>query len=69
MPQPLREAPLIKAQAKCQLLKLLIRLSFELNLIKSTQYFQLSTDLKEIGKMLGGWINYARSGLSQKTTD
>lgn len=62
LPRPLREAPLIKANAKCEMLKLLIRMSFELKLLESTPYFQLSSDLREIGRMLGGWIKFVRSG-------
>ena len=62
LPRPLREAPLIKANAKCELLKMLNRMCFELKLIESTQYFQMSADLQEIGKMLGGWVKYVRSG-------
>ena len=62
LPRPLREAPLVRANAKCELLKLLNRMCFELELIESTQYFQISARLQEIGKMLGGWIKYIRSG-------
>ena len=62
LPRPLREAPLIRANAKCELLKLLNRMCFELKLIESTKYFQISADLQEVGKMLGGWIKYVRSG-------
>lgn len=66
LPRPLREAPLVKAEAKCELLKLLIRLCFELNLLKSTQYFQLTANLQEIARMLGGWIIYVRSGPNKR---
>jgi len=62
LPRPLRETPLIKANAKCEMLKLLIRMSFELKLVEDTQYFQLSANLREVGKMLGGWIKFVRSG-------
>ncbi|MBI4087203.1 MAG: four helix bundle protein [Candidatus Liptonbacteria bacterium] len=62
LPRPLREASLIKANAKCEILKMLIRMSFELKILENTQYFQLSSELREIGKMLGGWIKFVRSG-------
>ena len=62
LPRPLREAPLIRANAKCELVKLLNRMCFELKLIESTQYFQMTADLRQVGKELGGWINYVRSG-------
>lgn len=67
LPRPLREAPLIKANARCEMLKLLIRMSFELKLLESTPYFQISSDLREIGRMLGGWIKFVRSGPYVKT--
>ena len=62
LPRPLREAPLIKANVKCETLKLLVRMSFELKILEDTQYFQLSSDLREIGKMLGGWMKFVRNG-------
>lgn len=62
LPRPLREAPLMKANAKCEMLKMLARMCFELKLIESTQYFQITADLREIGKMLWGWVRYVRSG-------
>ncbi len=62
LPRPLREAPLIKANSKCELLKMLNRMCFEMQLIESTQYFQMSADLRQIGRELGGWIHYVRSG-------
>jgi hypothetical protein len=67
LPKPLREPSLIRASAKCELLKILVRLSFELDLIGSTQYFQLIADLKEVNKMLCGWVAYVRSGPSKKS--
>jgi 23S rRNA-intervening sequence protein len=61
MPMPLRESQLLKAEAKCELSKLLIRLSCESKIIGNTQYYQLMTNLQEVGKMLRGWIKYIRS--------
>ena len=63
LPCPLREMPLIKANSHCELLKLLIRMTYELALINPTQYFHLSAQLQGIGKMLGGWIKFVRSGI------
>lgn len=60
LPAPLREAPLLRAQAKCDLLKILIRLSCEEKILVETQYFQIVSDLREISKMIGGWIKYTR---------
>lgn len=61
MPMPLREAHLLKAEAKCELAKILIRLSCENKIINNTQYYQLMANLQEIGKMLRGWIKYIRT--------
>ncbi|MEK7637199.1 MAG: four helix bundle protein [Patescibacteria group bacterium] len=60
MPLPLRESLLLRAMAKCELTKILIRLSCESSIINNTQYFQLMSNLQEVGKMLGGWIKYIR---------
>jgi len=61
MPMPLREANLLKAEAKCELSKLLVRLCCEGKIIDNTQYYQLMANLQEIGKMLRGWIKYIRN--------
>jgi len=62
MPRPLRETPLIEAASACETTKILLRLCLELGIFVNTQYFQFSADLTEIGKMLGGWIGYVRTG-------
>jgi hypothetical protein len=62
MPRPLREAPLLRAHAKCELLKLLVRMSFELGIVTDQRYFELAAGLREIGKMLGGWMKFVRNG-------
>jgi hypothetical protein len=66
LPKPLREMPLIDANAKFEVLKLLMRATAELGILVNTQYFQLSADLAEIGRMLGGWLVYVRSGPNNK---
>jgi len=45
-----------KIGVKLDLLKVLIRLSFETKCIDSKKYQSLSSQLVEIGRMLGGWI-------------
>ncbi len=45
-----------KAGIKLELLKILIRLSYEIKCIDSKKYQQSSLQIIEIGKMLGGWI-------------
>lgn len=57
----LREPFLYKASAKCGVLKLLIRLSWDLNLLNHRQYLILEGQLQEISKMIGGWIKYCRT--------
>ncbi|MBD3282407.1 MAG: diversity-generating retroelement protein Avd [Candidatus Portnoybacteria bacterium] len=57
----LREPILHKASAKCNLLKLLIRLCYDLNLFNERQYISLESQIQEIGKMIGGWIKFART--------
>lgn len=57
----LREPILHRASAKCSLLKLLIRLGYDLNLFKEKEYINLESKAREIGKMIGGWIKFIRT--------
>jgi hypothetical protein len=50
--------PLNSARVKIELLKRLIRISQELNIISSKKYIELEIDLQEISKMTNGWIKY-----------
>ncbi len=45
-----------QVDTKIQLLKLLMRLSYETKSIDIKKYIELEKQLNEIGKMLGGWI-------------
>lgn len=60
LPAPLREGPLLKAHAKCELTKLLVRMACERDILEETQFFQLTADLREVSRMLMGWIKYTR---------
>lgn len=52
-----QKLPLLKkASIKLDLLKILLRLSFETKSISNNKYQELVSYLIEIGKMLGGWI-------------
>lgn len=51
----LKDHYLLEAIIKSEILKLLVRLALEKKLIKETNYFTLSTELVEIGKMTNGW--------------
>lgn len=59
--ETLREPILHKASVKCDICKILFRLSYDLDLLSDRQYIELSSKLNEIGKMLGGWIKYLRT--------
>ncbi len=47
---------LSQAAVKVDLLKTLLRLAEETKSITTKKYLELSENLQEIGKMLGGWI-------------
>ncbi len=57
----LREPILYKASAKCELLKILLRLGYDSSLFNDRQYVALESKVLEIGKMIGGWIKYCRT--------
>jgi len=46
------------ARIKIELLKRLIRICEELNIIENKNYINLELDLCEISKMANGWIKY-----------
>jgi hypothetical protein len=45
-----------EADQKINLLKILIRVSGEIKILRDKKYFLLEERLQEIGRMLGGWI-------------
>jgi len=47
---------LARADAKLELLKMLVRLAEEIKSISTKKYLNLQEKLQEIGRMLGGWI-------------
>lgn len=51
---------LSEASAKLDLLKLLIRLAYEIRAIDQKAYLQLQGYLQEIGRMIGGWLRSLR---------
>jgi len=57
----LREPIVHKASCKIEVLKLLVRLSYDLNLINDHQYISLEDQVNEIGRMVGGWIKSLRT--------
>lgn len=50
-----------KASIKLDLLKILVRLCFEIKTIDQKKYLKLEEILQEIGKMLGGWIRSTKA--------
>lgn len=57
----LREPVLHRASAKCELLKILLRLGYDLSLFGDRQYIAMESRVMEIGRMIGGWIKYCRT--------
>ncbi len=55
-PKTHKGAYLVKAQSEMSILQLKLRLYLELELANPTKLFQLQADLKEAGRMLGGWL-------------
>ncbi|HEY4520688.1 MAG TPA: four helix bundle protein [Candidatus Paceibacterota bacterium] len=47
---------LTKASEELDLLKLLLRVAWEIKALDNKKYIALSEKLNEVGKMLGGWI-------------
>jgi len=60
-PKNFKDAYLLRANAKIEVLKILFRLALDNGFINSTQYLKTEEYLCESGKMLGGWIKYLRS--------
>ncbi|MEK7154422.1 MAG: four helix bundle protein [Patescibacteria group bacterium] len=56
---------LFSARIKIEVVKRLIRLASELEIIKSDKYIEFESDLQEISKMTNGWIRYLQQGSSQ----
>ena len=52
---------LLKAQAKNEMLKILIRICHQNNLIDQKQYLEIEDILQETGKMIFGWLKYERN--------
>ncbi len=52
----LKIAPLQRAGSKVDLLKLLLRMAWEIRAIDSAKYSNLSETLDGVGRMIGGWL-------------
>ncbi len=60
-PKNFKDAYLLKANAKIEVLKILYRLGFDINAIDTKNYLRAEEILQEIGRMLGGWIKYLKA--------
>lgn len=55
-PRTLKAGYLIKASAQQEVATLKLRLYLELKLVNETKVFQTQSDLRDIGRMIGGWL-------------
>lgn len=56
-----KERPLHRADRLLDQLRLLARLSWDLRLISARQYEYLTGLIEELGRMIGGWLRFART--------
>ena len=57
----IKKLPILNsARIKIEVLKRLIRVVYELNIIAKEKYIDLEYDLQEISKMINGWIKYLK---------
>ncbi|PIR78594.1 MAG: hypothetical protein COU28_00875 [Candidatus Magasanikbacteria bacterium CG10_big_fil_rev_8_21_14_0_10_36_16] len=47
--------------------KILIRMTYTLEIIEQKTYIELENDLQNIGKMLGGWLKYLKNPQTKAT--
>ena len=50
------------ARLKIELLKRLLRITWEIDVIESKKYLYFESELQELSKMTNGWINYLKKG-------
>lgn len=55
-----KRKPLESLRIKAEIVKQLVRVSHELNIVNEKIYIALETDLREISKMTNGWFKYLR---------
>lgn len=55
-PKPQKAHFLLEANTQLEILRFQLRLYLDLKLINETQVFQLQALVREIGRMLGGWL-------------
>lgn len=60
-PKQLKTSYLIKAQSQLEIISLKLRLLLELRIVNETKIFQAQAMIREIGRMLGGWLKSLRT--------
>lgn len=56
-----KEKILLRTNAKIELLKVLVRIALNCEMIEIKTYLETEKRIQEIGKMTQGWIRYARN--------
>jgi len=56
-----KDAYILKANTKVELLKLYYRLAFDIGALDEKSYLKAEQGLQEIGRMLGGWLKYLQA--------
>jgi hypothetical protein len=56
-----KDAYILKANTKIELLKLFWRLALDIKVIDDKAYLKVQQHLQESGKMLGGWLKYLQA--------
>lgn len=56
LPQESRFPQLVNVSAEVDMLRVFLRLSFEVKALDQKKYIALQENLDEIGRMLGGWM-------------
>ena len=60
-PKPFKLSYLLKASSHLEICTFKLRLMLELDLVNETRIFQTQSTLREIGRMLGGWMKSIQS--------
>jgi hypothetical protein len=61
LPNALKEPQIMKLSAQNETLKILFRLAQDIKVLNLQQYLTAQSHLQETGRMLGGWLKFARN--------
>lgn len=61
LPNAMKEPQILKLNAQNETLKILFRLAQDIKTINLQQYLVAQSHLQETGRMLGGWLKFARN--------